>query len=106
MELFEYSVGAIKHCDFLAGPADPLYKRFQAAFGRLVLGHWVTWTWPADQQSWKFQRGDAVLQLFGRWMRDNVFPREDYRELLELAVTYLGGQVCITLCSTLITLQI
>ncbi len=77
----------------LTGPADPLYKRFQAAFPRLRLGQWSTWTWPANQQDWKHQRADQLLLLFRTWMENNIFPREDYRELLELAVTYLGGQV-------------
>jgi hypothetical protein len=59
----------------------------------MVLGQWVTWNWPADPHNWKFQHCDSLLQMFRRWMQNNVFPREDYRELLELTVTYLGGQV-------------
>ena len=80
-------------CSFLTGPADPLYKPFQAAFNHMVLGQWTTWNWPRNHQDWKFQRGEQLLLLFHRWMTNNTFPREDYRELLELAVTYLGGQV-------------
>ena len=74
----------------MTAPSDTLYKRFQATFGRMVLGQWVTWVWPADPQNWKFQHGDSLLQTFRRWMEDNVFPREDYQELLELAVILEG----------------
>ena len=77
----------------LTGPAEQLYKCFQAAFNRMVLGQWTTRNWPRNHQDWKFQRGEQLLLLFHRWMTNNTFPREDYRELLELAVTYLGGQV-------------
>ncbi len=77
----------------LTGPADPLYKRFQAAFNRMVLGRWTTWQWPANNRSWKHRRAEQLLIVYHDWMRNNVFPREDRRELLELAVTYLGGQV-------------
>ena len=36
---------------------------------------------------------EAVLEWGSNCLQKNSFPREDYRELLELIVFYLGGEV-------------
>ena len=51
------------------------------------------WEWPQDPNSWLYQQALAVLEWARQAMLNGTFPREDYRELLELIVKFLGGEV-------------
>ena len=55
--------------------------------------HYTRWVWPNDPQSWLFRKGKEILEWCQKMMEEGVFSREDYRELVELIVTYLGGEV-------------
>jgi hypothetical protein len=47
--------------------------------------------WPDDEESFSFQQGRKVLDWGQSHLASQSFPREDYRELIELTVIFLGG---------------
>ena len=51
------------------------------------------WTWPVNQDDWRLQRAEEVLTWATTHMEIGTFPREDYRELIELVAIFLGGVV-------------
>ena len=51
------------------------------------------WVWPNDQRSWLFRKAIEILEWCRKMMEEGVFSRDDYRELVELIVIYLGGEV-------------
>ena len=53
----------------------------------------VLWKWPDDSDSFLFKQAEKILEWAEERMVNGTFPREDYRELLELTVVYLGGTV-------------
>ena len=75
------------------GPDDPLFKRFQEIFENLQIENRTTWEWPEDSNDWRHQRATSVLSWADKHMQEATWPREDYRELLELVVMFLGGVV-------------
>ena len=75
------------------GPDDPLFKRFKEIFENLEIENRTTWEWPEDSNDWRHQRATAVLSWADKHMQLATWPREDYRELLELVVMFLGGVV-------------
>jgi hypothetical protein len=48
--------------------------------------------WPANQLSCVWIQAKSVLTWEEQCLKDNTFPREDYRELVQLIVVYLGGK--------------
>ena len=52
----------------------------------------VVWSWPRDLQDFLYRKASSVVEWARARMLDRTFPREDYRELLELVSHYLGGQ--------------
>ena len=73
------------------GPDDPLFKRFKEKFGYLDLSSRKVWKWLS--RGWRCEKANQVLQCGDRMMQQGTWDREDYRELLELVVIYLGGVV-------------
>ena len=49
------------------------------------------WKWPS--RGWRCEKANQVLQWGDRMMQQGTWDIEDYRELLELIVIYLGGIV-------------
>ena len=73
-------------------PDDPLFKRFKERFGCIALEDRNMWNWPNDDD-WRHQKAEQVLAWANTRMEHETWPREDYRELLELVVIFLGGVV-------------
>ena len=74
-------------------PTDPLFKDFKTDFDFIDLEKRTLWNWPVDQNDWRFQRASEVLEWATMHMEIATFPREDYRELIELVTVFLGGVV-------------
>lgn len=75
------------------GPDDTLFKDFKNFFSFIEVTKWSIWTRPNSIRDWRCRRADEVLVWANEHMENTTWPREDYRELLELVVTYLGGSV-------------
>ena len=74
------------------GPDDPLFKRFKERFGFIALEDRNVWNWPNDDH-WRHQKAEQVLAWPNTHMEHGTWQREDYRELLELVVIFLGEVV-------------
>ena len=55
--------------------------------------HRSLWKWPGNMEDWRYQKANEILIWADYHMENATWPREDYRELLELVVLYLGGMV-------------
>ena len=76
------------------GPSYQLFIRFQSEFGGLnqdttdlVLLDWSTLSQDMEIQARKF------LEWAEKCLNEKTFPRDDYHELVELTVVYLGRSV-------------
>ena len=67
-----------------------LFKRFKERIYFLDTSDRTVWAWPNDGD-WRHQTADVVLA----WAHIDcgTWEREDYQELLELIVIFLGGVV-------------
>ena len=80
-------------------PEEALFKVFQSNFDSLDKNTVQKYEWSGDESSpvgpFKFQteRALAVKVWAEECCRTGVFPREDYRELLELITHVLGGRI-------------
>lgn len=74
------------------GPEDVLFKKFQAEWGILDrdTSNLNLFKWPEMSTELSFQ-AETVLKWTKECILKNIFPREDYRELIELVFIYLGG---------------
>ncbi len=81
------------------GPDEPLFKLFQSEFDSLDRSLVQTYEWAGDESSpigpylFQTERALAVKIWAEECCANGVFPREDYRELLELITHALGGQI-------------
>ena len=88
----------VKHANIVVrgkdtkAPEDQLFIKFEKAFTFIDKDLKQTWVWPS-RNDWRYQRASDVLEWAEHHMRFNTWPREDYRELLELTVIFLGGIV-------------
>ena len=87
----------IKHANIAVrgeskAPEDKLFSKFKKVFSFISLNEKVFWQWPQDHD-WRYQRASDVLEWAEMHMRLGTWPREDYRELLEVTVIFLGGVV-------------
>lgn len=73
-------------------PEDPLFSRFRKVFSFIDVEAKEVWEWP-DTNDWRHERATDVLTWAENHMELGTWPREDYRELLELTVIFLGGVV-------------
>ena len=55
--------------------------------------HFLRWDWPNNANDWRHKKATEILARLDELMREGVFTQEDYRELVELIVAYLNGQV-------------
>ena len=72
------------------GPDDKLFKSFREVFEKIVLNDRALWNWQ-NEGDWRKEKGSNVLEWATINMEKGTWIREDYRELLELVVIYLGG---------------
>ena len=72
------------------GPDDKLFKSFREVFEKIVLNDRALWNWP-NEGDWRKEKASNVLEWATINMEKGTWIREDYRELLELVVIYLGG---------------
>ena len=75
------------------GPGDPLFKQFNEIFQTLDLDNRTTWEWSEDSNDWRHQCATSVISWADKHMQLATWPHEDYREMLELVVMFLGGDV-------------
>ena len=86
-------------CGKTSNPEDPLFKRFKEMFDQLDTTDLHTFSWDGDEVSlvgpYKFatERALAVKEWAEQCCIRGSFPREDYRELLELITHMLGGTI-------------
>ena len=73
-------------------PEDPLFTKFRKTFGFIDRDTREVWVWP-NHGDWRYQRASDVLTWANYHMQEGTWPREDYRELLELVIIFLGGVV-------------
>lgn len=79
------------------GPTDPLFQSFKKKYSFIPRDDIRKWKWPHEKnmkpQNFLVYKASSVLE----WAEDHLlkgsFGRDDYRELGELAVHYLGGTV-------------
>ena len=88
----------VTHANFAArnvatsGPDDKLFNKFSKMFSSLPLDQLNLWVWPNDN-AFLTARGVEVLQWAEAHLLSESFGRDDYRELCELIVHFLGGNV-------------
>jgi hypothetical protein len=75
-------------------PDEPIFKRFQSDYSSFDIDYsnLTLFEWPANQLSCVWIQAKSVLTWEEQCLKDNTFPREDYRELVQLMVVYLGGK--------------
>ena len=86
---------AIKHAsEVVRGPSqgsdDPLFKKFKTEF-QTIDNNKTSWVWP-EKGTFRESLAVKVLEWTSKQMNKD-WPREDYRELLELITVFIGGQV-------------
>ena len=69
------------------GPEDVLFKLFKKKFNLIDTTHLEGWIWPANTD-WRHQRAEDVLEWADLHMSQGTWPREDYREMVELTVSW------------------
>lgn len=77
-------------------PVEPLLNRFQQEWNEIEHQETtdiVYFDWPMDSSSTVFECAKSTLHWGEICLAKETFPREDYRELLELTVIYLGGHL-------------
>lgn len=73
-----------------AGPDELLFKRFQSNWNSFShdLNDLKLFEWPIDNTSNIWNQASEVISWGEECVRKNTFPREDYRELLELTLVF------------------
>lgn len=84
-------------CLFSAGPTDLLFEQFREQFSAIDTRNLRLWTWPNMSRPHTFLVATAlnVRQLLEECLLTERFGRDDYRELCELIIKFLGGRVSI-----------
>ena len=83
------------HC--YPGPTDKLFKKFRDRFPgiNVDVDDLHLWQWPDMSRPHTFvvARALEVREFLKEHLLTEAFGRDDYRELCELIIKYLGGQV-------------
>ena len=78
------------------GPTHPLYqqlrRKWPTADVNSKLNQLTTFNWDSKPELIKSRAREAVV-ILKRFKADNVFPRADYKELVNLSLLYLTGEV-------------
>ena len=82
---------------YFAAPFDPVFEEFRKKFHAIDRQNLRLWTWPEMSQPHTFlvARALEVRDFLNEHLARGCFGRDDYRELAELIMKFLGGQVCI-----------
>ena len=80
---------------FITGPTDKLFEQFREQFSTINVDNenLQLWTWP-NPPSFLAAKAEEVVHFCQEHLLTESFGRDDYRELCELIIKYLGGQVC------------
>ena len=73
-----------------SGPAILIFKRFQSFWPNIVQSEYSTAASDPEMYSTIIENKASLLELGLSFLKENQ-PREDYKELLELVVVFLGG---------------
>ncbi|XP_065665116.1 uncharacterized protein LOC136086720 [Hydra vulgaris] len=76
-------------------PDEPIFQHFRAEFSRIDIDYSNLnfFKWPTDIKSEIFNQASLVLKWAYQCLEEKIFPREDYLELIELTIIYLGGKL-------------
>ena len=76
------------------GPEELLFKRFQSEWENLdrSTDNLTLFEWP-EQSSDLWTQAESVRSWALDCITKKTFPREDYRELIELTLVFLGGEL-------------
>ena len=81
----------------VSGPTDPLFQKFRDCFPNLPLDtqNMEFWEWPDMEMPYTFivSRALDARAFCEKHLLSEAFGRDDYRELCELIIKYLGGKV-------------
>ena len=86
-----------------AAPTDRLFEQFRERFPAIPvdIDNLRLWPWPDDfpAQPYTFltARAVEVRSWAQQYLLEGLFDRDDYRELCELVIKYLGGQVSVSI---------
>ena len=91
----------VKHVDSklrpTSGPKDTLFVRFQEAWPDILqsidYSNLNKFSWEASKNTMLETQAEMALGLLNNFLIQKTFPREDYAELCQLGVMYLGGIV-------------
>lgn len=77
------------------GPDEQLFKRFQSEWNNFShdLNDLKVFEWPLDKNSNIWNQASEVISWGEQCIDRDTFPREDYRELLELTLVFLTGDL-------------
>ena len=79
------------------GPVEPLFKKLQDNWPALLpvidMNSLKKFDWQAVAGTELEAQAQSSLEILSNFLKSGTFPREDYRELCELTVLYLGGAV-------------
>ena len=79
------------------GPGEPLFKKLQDNWSALLpeidLGNLAKFDWQAVSGTELEDQAQKSLEILSHFLKSHTFPREDYREMCELVVLFLGGAV-------------
>lgn len=85
----------------VSAPTDRPFEQFLDHFPAIPLDtdNLRLWTWPEDFPTLPLNflatRALDVRAWAEQHLQEGVFGRDDYRELCELIIKFLGGRVCI-----------
>ena len=90
---------------FSSGPTDKVFEQFRERFPNIPvdLENLRLWKWPEVTRPHTFLVAQALSSrsFCEQQLQRESFARDDYRELGELIVKFLGGQVCSKVNETL-----
>ena len=79
------------------GPTNTLFKRLQVSWPKLLplidMADLDKFDWKGVAGTGLEDQAEKSLQILTQFLKDKTFAREDYRELCELCVLFLGGAV-------------
>ena len=79
----------------ISGPSYKLFARLKEmypTFAHLITGDLKIFNYD-EQHSFIIEQANLVKEWVEKCLKENVFPREDYRELCELIAVFLGVQL-------------
>jgi hypothetical protein len=79
------------------GPTDKLFEQFRDSFSSITVDpdNLRLWEWPGTEVPHTFlvSRAQEAREFCQKHLLTESFGRDDYRELCELIIKFLGGKV-------------